>query len=72
MKKLGLSFLSFVLGLFAVPMVAMAEIPAAVSTGITALQTDALAMLDLVWPVIIAVVGVLIVMKYFKKAANKI
>lgn len=50
---------------------ANATLNAGISTGITGLQTDALALIDLVWPVAIAVTVAFIILGLFKKAANK-
>ncbi|MDP1615677.1 MAG: hypothetical protein Q8L68_07745 [Methylococcales bacterium] len=50
---------------------AEAALNAGVATGLTALQTDALALVDLVWPVLIAVTVAFIILGLFKKAASK-
>jgi hypothetical protein len=50
---------------------ALADVPAAASTAITAIQTDGLAIADLAWPVLGAILGVSILMKLFKKFMNK-
>jgi len=50
---------------------AQAALNAGVATGFTALQTDALALIDLVWPVAIAVTVAFIILGLFKKAAGK-
>lgn len=46
-------------------------VPAAASTAITSIQTDGLAMADLAWPVLAAIVGAGILMKLFKRFINK-
>ena len=51
---------------------AAAALPAAVGTALTALETDANALFDLVWPILIGLTGVVILMKLFKRGANKI
>jgi len=51
---------------------AMAELPTAISTGMTEVQTDGLAMADLMWPVVIAIFGALLLFKLFKRFGNKI
>lgn len=51
---------------------AMAELPAVVGTTLTGLQTDGLALVALVWPVVGAIVGGFILIKLFKRGANKI
>jgi hypothetical protein len=61
-------FVSF-LSLFAGA--SQAALNAGVATGFTSLQTDALALVDLVWPVVIAVTVAFIILGLFKKAANK-
>lgn len=49
-----------------------AALPAVVGTELTSVQTDALAAIDLVWPVVMAVLGGFIIMKIVKRGANKI
>lgn len=70
MKKITLFFtaLAMVLG-FMAP--ANAALNAGVAIGFTELQTDSLAMVDLVWPVTIAVTVAFIMLGLFKKAAAK-
>lgn len=52
--------------------VAHAELPASVATSITAIQTDGTAIFDLVFPVVAAFLGLAIVIKLFKRFANKV
>lgn len=51
---------------------AMAALPAAIGTELTTIQTDGLALADLVWPVVIALVGAVVMFKLFKRFASKI
>lgn len=51
---------------------AIAALPAGVSTGITEVQTDGLALADLVWPAVIGLTGASILMKLFKRFSGKI
>jgi hypothetical protein len=51
---------------------ASAALPAAATTALTSLQTDGLALIDAAWPVIAAIVVGFIIIKLFKKAANKV
>lgn len=51
---------------------AMAALPAGATTAFTEIQTDALALVDLAWPAVIAVTIAFILLKLFKKSANKI
>ena len=51
---------------------AEAAIPAVVGSTLTAVQTDALAMVDLVWPFVMALFGAMLLIKIFKRAGNKI
>jgi hypothetical protein len=51
---------------------AFAELPTGATTAFTAVQADALALIDLAWPAVIAVVTGFIILKLFKKAANKV
>ena len=69
MKCLRIVFLSL-LSLGAFP--AFAALPAVVGTTLTDIQTDALAAIDLVWPVMLVVLGAFVVMKVVKRAASKV
>lgn len=72
MKKIT-ALLVVILGLFLTGTVtAYAALPATVGTTLTALQTDGLALIDLVWPVVGAIVGGFILLKLFKRGASKI
>lgn len=51
---------------------AYAELPAAVATGITTVETDGLALQALIWGPLIAITAGFVVMKLFKRGANKI
>lgn len=51
---------------------ASADLPAAISTELATIQADGLALADLVWPVVIALVGATVLMKLFKRFASKI
>ena len=50
---------------------ALAAVPAAVGTALTALETDGLAMADLVWPIVISLFSAVMLFKLFKRFANK-
>lgn len=60
-----------VAGFLAVSGSANAALNTGISTGISGLQTDALALIDLVWPVAISVTVAFIILGLFKKAAAK-
>lgn len=51
---------------------AHAGLPAAIGTQLTQVQTDGLALADLVWPVVITLFGSLVLFKLFKRFGNKI
>ena len=51
---------------------ASAELPAGVSTAMTAIQTDALAMVDLAWPVVTAITVAFVLFKIFKRVVAKV
>ncbi len=51
---------------------AHAALNAAVSTAFTALQTDILALIDMVWPVMIAVTVAFIILRLFPRAASSV
>lgn len=60
------------LALAALVGVAQAALPLGIATGLDAVEADALALFDLVWPVVIAIFGGMVVFKLFKRAGNKI
>lgn len=70
MKKLYMMILGFMV--FAVSSVASAALPAAIATELTSVQTDGLALADLVWPVVITLFGAILLMKLFKRFASKV
>ncbi len=49
-----------------------AALPTGATTAFTEVQTDALDLIDLAWPAVIAVTTGFIILKLFKKAANKV
>lgn len=51
---------------------AHAELPAVIGTTLTTVQSDGLAMADLVWPVVGAIFGAVLLFKLFKRFGNKI
>lgn len=71
MKYLG-AVLGSVLGMLGLVGTASAELPAVVGTTLSGIQEDAMAAIDLVWPIMLAVFGGLLLMKLVKRAANKI
>lgn len=60
----------FALALFGAS--AYAALPAVIGTSLTTVQTDGLALIDLVWPVVGAVTGGFILFKLFKRGTSKI
>jgi hypothetical protein len=50
---------------------ASAELPTAATTAFSAIQTDGLALIDLAWPLAIALTSAVIVLSLFKKFARK-
>ncbi len=51
---------------------ASAALPAVVGTTLTEIQNDALALIDLLWPVILAVMGAFVLIKLVKRGGSKI
>jgi len=51
---------------------AHAALPTGATTAYDAIQTDALALIDLIWPAVIAITSGFVVLKLFKRGANKI
>jgi len=53
-------------------MSSFAALPAVIATSLTEIQTDGLAMADLIWPVVAALFGAALLFKLFKRFGNKI
>jgi hypothetical protein len=51
---------------------AAAALPASVATTVTAIQTDGQAIFDLIFPVVGLFLGLVIVIKLFKRFGNKV
>lgn len=51
---------------------AAAALPAAVATTVTAIEADGQAIFDLIFPVVGAFLGLVIVIKLFKRFGNKV
>jgi hypothetical protein len=51
---------------------AMAALPPAISTSLDTISTDGLALADLVWPVLLALLGAVILMKLAKRFLGKV
>ena len=69
MKNLKIAIASM-FALFTVQ--ANAALPAEVGTAFTTMQTDVEALLALAWPVIAAITIGFLLIKFFKKASNKV
>ncbi len=69
-KKLSI-FSVFALGSLS-SVSAFAAVPAVVGTTLTTVQTDGLEVINLVWPVMMAIFGAMLLMKLFKRAGSKI
>lgn len=50
---------------------AHAALPTGATDAFTTIQTDGLALIDLAWPVAVAITGGFILLKLFKRAANR-
>ncbi len=70
-SKYGSRFLA-VSGLSLLSTASFAALPPAIATAMTNLETDGLALFDLIWPVVIVLTGALVLMKLFKRGASKI
>ena len=70
MKRITRYFLGLVALVMAGP--SFAALPAVVGTTLTDIQTDALAAIDLVWPVVLAVLAGFVIMKIVKRGVNKV
>lgn len=51
---------------------AHAALPTIIGTTLDGVETDALALADLVWPVLVGLFGVVLLMKLFKRLSGKI
>ena len=51
---------------------ANAALSTEIGTGLTGIQTDALALVDLIWPVVVAVTSAFIIFKLFKRGVSKV
>jgi hypothetical protein len=58
--------------LFGVSLSASAALPAAATDAFTTLQTDGLALINAAWPVVGAIVVGFVLIKLFRRAANKV
>jgi len=72
MKNLNSRLMLVLAGLFAGVTTAQAAIPAIVGTTLATVQTDGLAMVDLIWPVVVTFFGAIFLIKMFKRSASKI
>jgi hypothetical protein len=51
---------------------AFSALPAAVGTAFTALQTDAMALIDLAWTVVVPVTIAFVILRMFRRAASSV
>jgi TRAP-type C4-dicarboxylate transport system permease small subunit len=66
-----LKLLALISGLF-VSLSALAALPAAATQAFTDLQTDGIALVNAAWPVVGAIVVAFVLIKLFRRAANKV
>lgn len=68
------TIVNFVIGfaLLTVTGLAAAALPAGISSGLSTVQSDGLALIDLIWPVVLALFGGMVLFKLFKRAGSKI
>ena len=59
-------------GLLAVSQSVFAALPAGVATTVTAIETNATDIFDLIFPVVGAILGLTIVIKLFKRFTSKV
>lgn len=72
MKHLNMLRAWFAAVLLSVSGLAAAALPPEVATSLTAIQTDGQAIFALAFPVVAAIVGLVIVVKLFKRFVNKV
>ncbi len=51
---------------------ASADLPTAATTAITTMQTDGLALIDAIWPVVAAITVGFVIIKLFKRGSGKV
>ncbi|MCK9235890.1 MAG: hypothetical protein M0P09_06195 [Acholeplasmataceae bacterium] len=51
---------------------AFAALPAGFSDGLTEMQTDAIGMIDAIWPFLLAIAGAFLAIKIFKRVTSKL
>lgn len=72
MKNINSPALAIAVALTIAAQSAMAALPASVATTVTAIQDDGQDIFDLVFPVIATFVGLVVVVKLFKRFSNKL
>ena len=76
LNKTLIKLAGYLMGLLALGLLTMQQAEAALSSAIaatlTGIQTDGLALVDLVWPVVGAITGAFILFKLFKRGSSKI
>lgn len=72
MKNLGVFFAAVVAMVVAGMQSAMAALPASATAAFTTLETDGLALIDLVWVPVVGITVGFIIIKLFKRGANKV
>lgn len=72
MKQIQMLQAWFLAMLLMVSGLAAAALPPEVGTSLTTIQTDAGAMFALVFPVVAAIVGLVVVVKLFKRFVSKV
>lgn len=65
-------FVVAVLAAFSAPVAVFAALPAGVATAMGTLETDGLALIDLVWAPVAALVVGFIIIKLFKRGAKQV
>lgn len=71
-NRISLACASIVAAAVALPSTASAALPTGAATAFSEVQTDALALIDMAWPVVVAVTSGFIILKLFKKSASKV
>ncbi|MFK5891203.1 MAG: capsid protein [Flavobacteriaceae bacterium] len=71
-KKNGSYVLAAAATSLAVSSTASAALPAIIGTTLTTVSADAVAMGDLVWPIVVTIFGAVLLFKLFKRFGNKI
>lgn len=71
-NKLAVAIASGSVGAMGAVTTAHAALSTEIATGLTAIQTDGLALVDLLWPIVVAFTSAFIIFKLFKRGVRSL